>query len=143
MFDKELLRLDRLVWKLRQYAQPLDVVHFADPPSPQARLANIARIEAGMSGPAQSGRVPAGMLEQILADKKHASREALIWANAWYCVKPRMRVRVGQGFVGVNAPLWLHPELAGKVAQWMQIPKEALDGARQLVDRRKRTGERP
>ncbi|MDM0031235.1 hypothetical protein QTI33_03680 [Variovorax sp. J22P271] len=143
LFDSELLRLDRLVWKLRQYCQPLDVVHYADPPSPQVLASNIKRIEAGMSGPAQAGHVPAGKLEQILADRKHASRDALVWANAWYCVKPRTKVWFTRGFQGVNSPLWLYPELAGQVALWMEIPKSVLEGARQLVDRRKRTGEKP
>lgn len=106
LLDEELLSLDRLVWRLRQYCQPLDVLHYADPPSLQVLLSNVSRIEAGMSGPAQAGHVPAGMLEKILADRKHASRPALVWANAWYCMKPRTGVMFRRGFMAVNGPFF-------------------------------------
>ena len=141
--DLELLKLDRLVWRLRQYCQPLDVVHYADQPNNTVLLENVKRIEAGLNGPAQAGHVPGGLLEQILADRKHRSREGLVWANAWYCVKPRTKVRFTCGFLSVNAPLWLNPELADQAAHWMKIPKDIVEGARELVEERKRTGEKP
>jgi hypothetical protein len=34
--------------------------------------------------------------------------------------------------MAVNAPLWLNPELAPQVARWMFVPKDVIEGARQL-----------
>ena len=143
LHDEELLVLDRLVWRLRQYCQPLDVVHYADPRSDEVLLDNVRRIEARLSGPAKAGHIEGGLLENVLADKKHKSRNALIWANTQYCVKRRTKVWFTRGFMAVNAPLWLNPELAPQVARWMFVPKDVIEGARQLVNRRKRTGEKP
>lgn len=41
--DNELLKLDDLVWKLRQYCRPLNVNHYADEPSDDVLMENIQR----------------------------------------------------------------------------------------------------
>src|SRR5450830_901094 len=49
--DVELLKLDKLVWRLRQYCTSLDKLHYADTPSEAVLLENVRRIEAGLTGP--------------------------------------------------------------------------------------------
>lgn len=143
VFDIEVLQLDMLVWKLRQYCQPLDVVHCADTPSEKVLLDNISRVEVNLNGPAKAGHLPDGVLEKILADKKHPAHGALVWKNLRYSLITRNRVGFAKGFQGVNAPLWLNPELADEAAKWMSIPKKTISAAHDLVAERKRTGTTP
>jgi hypothetical protein len=140
VFDIEVLQLDRLVWKLRQYCCPLDVMHYADAPSEKVLLDNITRLEVRLNGPAKAGYLDGGLLEKVLADKKHSAHGALVWKNLRYSLITRNRVSFVQGFQGINAPLWLNPELAGAAAQWMSIPKKTINAANDLVAERKRTG---
>jgi len=141
VFEKELLKLDLLVWKLRQYCVPLDLVHYADSPSEEVLLRNVALIEAGLLGPAKMGHIRGAVLELILADKSHPARPALVWRNARYSGKVLKTVRYTDNFQAVNAPLYIAPELADKVANYMRIPEVVLEGARALAEHRKRTGE--
>jgi hypothetical protein len=136
--DIEVLQLDMLVWKLRQYCTPLDVVHYADDPSQAVLKLNINRIEAGLTGAARSGLLDGGLLEAILHDKKHAARPALIWKNLRFNLVARRGVKFVNGIQGVNAPLWLDPDLADQVAEWMYIPKQTLSAARRLSQDRAR-----
>ena len=138
LIDIELLRLDRLVWKLRQYCRPLDVEHYADNPSNNVLLASIQKIESRMAGPAKNGHIPGGLLEKILSDKTHRSRPALVWKNAWYCATSRTKILYKHHFVEVNSPLWLNPELAEEAAKWMRIPEEVVQGAKLLAASRAR-----
>ena len=143
LMDNEVAKLDLLVWRLRQYCQPLDVVHYADAPSEAVLLTNIKRIEAGMEGPAKSGHLSHGVLEQVLAKKEHPAREALVWKNFRYSGRHRNVIGYSSGFQAVNAPLWLHPELADEAAKWMKIPPSIIRECHSLVKERKRTGKHP
>lgn len=143
LMDKEVANLDLLVWRLRQYCQPLDVLHYADTPTEAVLLANIKRIENGMSGPPKNGHLPHGVIEHILASKQHPAREPLVWKNFRYCERQRKVIWYSSGFHTVNAPLWLDPGLADEAAKWMKIPPSIVRECRMLVEERKRTGEQP
>ena len=99
-------------------------MHCADTPSEKVLLDNISRVEVNLNGPAKAGHLPDGVLEKILADKKHPAHGALVWKNLRYSLITRNRVGFAKGFQGVNAPLWLNPELADEAAKWMSIPKK-------------------
>lgn len=129
----ELLRLDRLVWKLRQYCQPLDVIHYADSPSEAILLHNIQRIEAGIDGPRSGGHIPGAYLEQILQKSNHPARKALIWKNFHFTLAARKRAKFRADYYAVNSPLFLNPELVDDVAKWMRVPKPIKEEARQLA----------
>lgn len=129
----EVLHLDKLVWKLRQYCEPLDVLHYADTPSEVVLLQNTSRIEAGLTGPSRDGRIAGGYLEKVLENRQHPAREGLVWQNFYFTHAFRKRVMFRESMQATNAPLFIYPELADEVAKWMQIPKRILDGARQLA----------
>ena len=137
--DIEVLQLDMLVWRLRQYCTPLDVIHYADTPSEKVLLDNVSRLEAGLNGSAKAGHVAGGMLEKVLADKKHSAHDALVWQNLRYSLITRKRIGFVKGFQGVNSPLSLNPELVDEAAKWMRIPKEIVDAAHDLFKERERT----
>jgi hypothetical protein len=137
VFEMELIYLDFLVWKLRQYCVPLDLVHYADTPSEDILLGNVARIEAGFSGPPKAGYIQHAFLEKVLANRSHPARPALIWRNTRYCGKVRSPLIDPNNFQAVNSPLFLSPELADKVAVYMKIPFDVLEGARTLAEQRK------
>ena len=143
LFDIEVLQLDMLVWKLRQYCHPLDVIHYADTPSEKVLLDNISRLEASLNGPAKAGHISGGVLEKVLADKKHSAHGALVWKNLRYSLLTRKRVGFVKGFQAVNAPLWLNPELADEAAKWMRIPPNIVKAAHDLSTERNRTGATP
>lgn len=139
LFDIEVLQLDKLVWTLRQYCTPLDVIHYADTPSETVLLDKVSRLEAGLNGPAKAGHVAGGVLENVLADKKHSAHDALVWKNLRYSLMTRNRIGFVKGFQAVNSPLWLNPELVDEAAKWMRIPKEIVDAAHDLFKERERT----
>lgn len=142
-FDIEVLQLDKLVWKLRQYCRPLDVMHYADTPSEEVLLNNVSRLEAGLNGSAKAGHIAGGVLENVLTDTKHSAHDALVWKNLHYSLITRNRVTFVIGFQAVNSPLWLNPELADEAAKWMKIPKPIVTAAHNLWTERKRTGAEP
>ena len=142
VFDKEVLKLDLLVWRLRQYCVPLDVVHYADPPSQEILLKNVARIEAGLLGPAKSGHI-GGFLEKVIAKKDHSARAALVWKNARYCGKSIKYIRFQNNWQAVNSPLYLKPELVDEVAKYMKLSKEVVRTAHDLAAERACAGTKP
>lgn len=137
--SNELLWLDALVWRLRQYCEPLDVIWHRDDPSESVLLENIERVESQQGGPASKGFLPGGLLEKILADKTHPSREALVWKNLRYSSRSRRAVRYRSRMHIVNPPLWLNPELADEAARWMQIPKEIIEECRLIARSREQS----
>ena len=139
MFDKEVLKLDLLVWRLRQYCVPLDVVHYADPPSQVVLQENVARIEAGLLGPAKVGHI-GGFLEKVIAKRDHPARAALVWRNATYCGRPIKYIRFHNNWQAVDSPLYLHPELVDEVAKYMKLSKDIVNAAHDLATERARTG---
>ena len=143
LHDIAVLQLDKLVWTLRQYCTPLDVMHYADTPSEKVLLDKISGLEAGLNGPAKAGQIAGGILENILADKKHPAHDALVWKNLRYSMITRKRVGFTKGFQAVNSPLWLNPELADEAAKWMRITKETVDAAHDLFKERERNKSQP
>jgi hypothetical protein len=134
--DIELLKLDRLVWRLRQYCQPLDVLHYADAPDEQVLLRNTYRIEAGIGGLSKNGHIQGAFIEKVLANRQHPAHDALVWRNLYFSLSSRKSVVFQDGFQAINAPLWLDPDLADEAARWMKIPKPILAMAQKLAKQR-------
>lgn len=135
--NDEIFALDSLVWKLRQYCQALNKRHYADEPSQEILKQRVAEVEKILKGSnTLIGHLPGGVLEGILEKRDHAAHNALIWKNHFYSRTVRKTIRFRSGFQAVNAPLFLNPELAETVSQWMKIPQPVLAGAKQLAARK-------
>lgn len=137
LFDREVLKLDMLVWHLRQFCVPLDVAHYADEPSRDVLLANVARIQAGLNGPRRAGYIN-GLLENVARDRKHPAHNALVWRNLAYSGRPVKRVRFPNSWQALNSPLFVRPDLADEVAKYMRLPRDVIEGARVLAAERER-----
>lgn len=134
--DIEVLKLDRLVWRLRQYCRSLNVHHYADLPSKHVLLENVSIIEAGMRGDQKNGHIPGGFLEQVLENRYHPAHAGLVWQNLKFSLSNRKQLRFRDNYQAINAPLWLNPELADEAAKWMKIPKYILAAAHKLAKRK-------
>lgn len=108
--EQELGGLDLLVWRLRQYCEPLDVDHYADKPSRDLLRANLESVAARSIGVPKLGYVEGGQLERILADRKNPARQGLVWRNLRFSTAHRKRVPMSAGWRTVNSPLYLAKE---------------------------------
>ena len=136
LHDVELMHLDCLVWRLRQYCEPLNVLHYNDEPSVEVLLTNIRRIESGVSSATTNGYIRGAHLEKVLADSSHPAHEALVWKNVKYSLDPTAPLTFQDNFQAVNAPLWLNPELVDEASKWMMIPSSTIKAARNLAKQR-------
>ncbi|MCW3194011.1 hypothetical protein [Xanthomonas citri] len=119
----ELAGLDLLVWRLRQYCEPLDVNHYADDPSQDLLKVNLAEIEGRALHPSKAGHVSGGELEKILEEKRHPARTGLIWHNLRYNNANRRSTRMSPGWRLVNSPLDMAYDQAviNDAERWMRL----------------------
>lgn len=130
---EELMVLDRLVWKLRQYCRPVDMIHRSQPPDKSIVSKNLAEIKERVRGSAKEGRIPGGSLERILDNKMHPARPGLVWQNLWFTNNTRTSLKIFRGYQAENAPLFNFPEVAREASRYMQISPKLIRGAEQLA----------
>lgn len=135
---EELMVLDRLVWKLRQYCRSVDMIHRSQPPDNSVIAKNLAAITKTLGGPAKDGRLSGGALERILENKTHPARPGLVWKNLWFTDSTRTSVNIHRGYQAENAPLFNFPEVAREASQYMYVPEQLIRGAEHLANERKR-----
>lgn len=131
------LRLDHAVWEVRRFAEAHDF--YVKGPKGLLSLLDAGRRKIERSDQQPRCKFPGvgGLLEKILADRKHPARATLIWQNPCYG-RSRKTVRPRSAFHIVNAPLWLHPEILDDVRQFVHIPKEAAVAYQQIAEDRER-----
>ncbi|PNB71032.1 hypothetical protein C1X64_27065 [Pseudomonas sp. GW456-E7] len=132
----ELHYLDQLVWRIRQYCQPLDVMHYADEPSRAVLEQNVKAIQGRELTAPREGDLVGGRLEQMLVDKNDPARSALVWKNLMFSTSTRKKVSRRNHMHMSNAPLWLDPDLIDDVAKLLKVPKPLQEEYRQLAKRR-------
>lgn len=93
----------------------------------QMELKEIGRSE---SRPFHKFKLMSGVLEKLLADKKHPARKALIRQNLFFGSRTRKRVKVPQSFRATNSPLSLNPEILEEVLRYVFLPKEVVNAYR-------------
>lgn len=124
----ELPGFDALIWRLRQYCVPLDLEHYNDTPSEAVRSANLVKMRGRLDGAPIDGYLTNGLLEKILADEGNPAHEGLVWRNAMFGSKEPIEPGKGLNpFVAINSPLYLHPEIARPVSEFIRLPKGALE----------------
>jgi hypothetical protein len=113
---RERYQLDTAVWEIRRYCRPFD-------PSTLGEV--IAEIEASNQRPPHRFKLKGGLLEDILANRKHPARPALIWSNRHFTSRFRKRIRLG-GLHAENAPLTLYPEMIDEVCKYALLPRQVI-----------------
>lgn len=131
--DFEILQLDKAVWEIRRYAECHDYWIQAFGKLVHMLPFGLAKIQEAENAPPARFVGVDGELEKIIADRKHAAREALLWQNAYFGTRARKTVRLVGHFQASNSPLSLHPEILDDVQQYVLIPKAVEAAYRKLA----------
>jgi HEPN domain-containing protein len=115
---QKIMILDRCVWELRRFCT-LDMT---------VRAKKL--VEGKMPPRIRLG--DSAFMEQVLDDKKHPAREALIWQNG-YVGRSRRIVRLRGGFAGWNSPMLRVKHLIDDITRLAWIPKAVVTAYRENV----------
>lgn len=131
----DMARLDRAVWELRRYCQPLDY-DIVDINGKTVNLLSheLDRIHRAKAKHEKGTCVMGGILEMIVEKKDHPAREALIWNNLFFGPSRRKSVKMRSGWEAGNSPFFLHPEIIDEVVKYVHIPKDIAEGVRQFAE---------
>jgi hypothetical protein len=126
-----LVDLDLAVWEVRRFCQVLNVFGKKLPPKEQAQL-ETARTELANSSsqPRHKFCLRGGYLETILLNRKHPSRDALLWHNACFGVRFRKSVKAKFHLHGENPILFLFPEVLEELRKYVHIPNKLASAYR-------------
>jgi hypothetical protein len=127
----DLPKLDRAVWELRRYCQPLDyTIKHNGKPIDMFKM-NIDRIRKGLETFSKDTCIQNGWLEDVISKKKHASREPLLWNNLFFGSSNRKKVKMSGFMEAGNSPLFMHPEVLDHVLQYVFIPGNVVKAWRE------------
>jgi len=130
----DIVRLDRAVWELRRYCQPLDY----DTVDMNGKTVNsltheLDRVHRAKEMNEKGTCIEGGILEKIIEKKDHPAREALIWKNLLFGPSRRKAVKMQPYWEAGNSPFFLHPEIVDEVAEYVQISPDIAEGVRQFA----------
>lgn len=130
----DIVRLDRAVWELRRYCQPLDY-DIVDMNGKTVNLLTqeLDRIRRAKAKEDKGTCVSGGILEKIIQKKDHPARGALIWNNLFFGTSRRKGVKMRPEWESGNSPFFLHPEIIDEVGKYVYIPKDIAEGVRQFA----------
>lgn len=134
--------LDYAVWDVRRYVQPLVDAYptggLQEKKDWESRawetMADKAdTIARAGSMPVQPFCIAGGWIEQVVSDKKHPARSALVWNNPGFGVRKRKTVRVYPDWSARNSPLSWFPNLVEEYYRYVHLEPEVLAGYRELA----------
>ena len=132
VYGHVLVDLDLAVWEIRRYCQVLNVFGKQLPLEEQklidAAWSDLANSEAN---PRYKFRLHGGLLENIVSDRKHPSRDALLWHNPCFGARGRATVKAKNHLNARNSLLYLYPEMLDELLKYVFIPKKLIAGYRQ------------
>ena len=133
-----LIDLDLTVWEVRRYCQVLNVFGKVLPLEEQKLLdAAWSDLAGSKTEPRHKFRLQNGLLEKIMAEKKHPSRSALLWHNPCFGIRKRTTIRAKSHLSGQNALLYLYPEMLDELVKYVFIPKKLIARYRQHLAEKK------
>lgn len=118
----DLVRLDRMVWELRRYCQPLDQTLKTGTGSIELLPMNLERLRQTSASKSKDTCIISGWLEGVIKKKKHPSREALLWNNLFFGPSRRKTVKLIAFSESGNSPLSMHPEVLEDAMRYVHIP---------------------
>ena len=124
----KLVELDKTIWEIRRYCTVIDYSRTLDNGEEERMLpVAIERIRRSEESHPMDFKLPGGLLEEIVENKQHPARSALIWQNGFFGKSRRRRVSARSNFTMKNSPLTLNPELLDAVKDYIFLPKEVID----------------
>lgn len=130
----DIIRFDRAVWELRRYCQSLDYESTDMNGNAVNMLPHeIERIHQAKDEYEKGTCITGGFLEQIVENKDHPAREALIWKNLFFGLSRRKAVKIHPDWEAGNSPFFLNPEIIDEVVKYVTIPKDIAEGVRQFA----------
>lgn len=130
--ELDLPKLDRTVWELRRYCQPLDYDLEINGRKENQLAANLERIRAAQRAGEKGTCIIGGWLENVLDKPNHRAREALIWKNLFFGHSRRQKISIQNYLEAGNSPLFLYPEIVDEVAKYIFLPEEVKAAYREL-----------
>lgn len=118
---RELFELDFAVWELRRFCQVFQNSEM------MIRAIALSRLEKPIRFSLIGGR-----LEEILKNRAHPARSALVWKNFRFGQRHRAKLLWTRSFSASNSPFWLRPEIADEAARYIHLPKELTEACREL-----------
>jgi len=130
----DIIRLDRAVWELRRYCQPLDY-DIVDMSGKTVNLLTLEleRVHRAKARDEKGTCIIGGVLERIIEKKNHPAREALIWNNLFLGPSRRKGIRMQSNWDSGNSPFFMHPEIIDEVLKYVYIPNDIAEGVRQFA----------
>lgn len=130
----DIARLDRAVWELRRYCQPLDFDTVDVDGAKVNQLAReLDRVHRAKEMREKGTCILRGVLEDIIEKSDHPAREALIWNNLFFGPSRRKAVKMRPDWEAGNSPFFLYPEIIDEVTKYVNIPKDIAEGVRQYA----------
>jgi hypothetical protein len=129
----ELVKLDRAVWEIRRYCQPLDwEIEFKGKMVDMLAL-NLKKVSGIKDVTHGNTRLTGGLLEKIINNKNDPSRPGLIYKNLFYSSSKRKKVKMRSVTSSENSPLSLAPEILEEVIKYIYLPKNLIRKYRELI----------
>jgi hypothetical protein len=111
----DMINLDGAAWELRRYCT-LDEA--------------LRKITIRRGVPPPMVRLPGGYLESIIDDLENPARKPLLWRNAFFGRRGRVRIGYYPWIKAITAPLYLHPEILDDVEEYVHLQKGIKAGYR-------------
>lgn len=136
----DIMRLDLAVSELRRYCQVLAWASESRPSCEVALQASLQRIRAAQESNSRDTCIVSGWLEQVIRDRKHPARLALLWQNLYFGPSSRKSVRLRAYEEAGNSPMDMHPFLLDEVLRYIYFPPRLVKEWRLEIARREREG---
>ncbi|MGX8219359.1 hypothetical protein ACWS81_01015 [Psychrobacter celer] len=120
--DTDILLLDKSVHQVRRYCQQFSFEKH-ERNKQISELALLLNYEKKIKDITKIN-LDHGLLEEIIEDKKHPSRQPLIYQNAFFSARKRKTISIKKGFNAFNSPFQSDPKLVELANQYIHIPKE-------------------
>lgn len=133
----DIVRLDRAVWEIRRYCQPLDYEIVDSKGNKVNSLPlELERIHRAKARHEKGTCIMEGFLEKVIKNRDHPARKALIWNNLFFGPSRRKTINMRSSSESGNSPFFLHPEIIDEVVKYVFIPKKVANSVRAFAKQR-------
>jgi hypothetical protein len=139
----KLVELDKTVWEIRHYCYQMNYSVLLNNKYVSLLETHLKMINESLSPKNTSSiLIPnlSGKLEEIVSNKDHISRGALVWQNAFFGLKRRKVVKQQVHALSENSPLSLNPSLVHEINDYVALSKPAMSEYKMISQKGKNEG---